>query len=447
VALIAKFDVPLSACALGPPGERPSPEYLNLVRSVLGPDDTLEPAALDELTPDRPCDLAFLSPCGPSPAAPVLADRGTPAICLKTCRAYHPYHAAFYEELSARGGTRLPADLPEDVAASVRAVRARRAMRGMKLIVADPANDPHRIGRARDFAACVRDRLGVDILIRDTQEIRERAKTFSDEAADETLARWYENVLAGPGEMDPTHMRQVARLYLAERAILDETGAVGVTPHDIEGFLLAPGRPVMPNVTYGPLLFDGYLACEEADIEALVTELLLAAGLGAHPMMSNIYYAFRDRFDALESHEDYTPEAMEADARQCFEDGRVTVSHFGSPGVLPPGMMEEDRYRVRETLPDWPGQSMIWATPKLGPVLLARIDRNAAALHLVRGQADALGFGDRYGWHRGRWFIRLPDARDFARRALHHHYAIARDGGDTAALETLLFVLLALDRR
>jgi hypothetical protein len=239
-------------------------------------------------------------------------------------------------------------------------------------------------------------------------------------------------------------MRQAAKLYLAEKAMLDETGAVGITPQDIGGFLTISKPVVMPNITYGPLAFDGCLVCEEGDIEALTTELLLYAALGRRPTMSNLYFAYRDRFNALTTYKDYTDAMKLADCRQCFADNRVTLCHFSAAGVIPPGMMVEARYLVRETLPDWPGQGMIWATPQLGPVVVARLDERAARLHLEYGEADGLGFGDQYGWYRGRWFIRVRDARDFATRCLHHHYAIAPDPGDHQTLETLLYPLLRL---
>jgi hypothetical protein len=62
----------------------------------------------------------------------------------------------------------------------------------------------------------------------------------------------------------------------------------------------------------------------------------------------------------------------------------------------------------------------------------------------VTGEADGLGSGDQYGWYRGRWFIRIPDARDFAERCLHQHYAIGPIPDSTDALETLCARVLGL---
>ena len=437
---------PLRVAVVAPGRRAPNDREMEAVGRLLGAED--EVVALADPTPHtlRSADVVFaVSLCGHTPLSQVVATAGVPALPLHPHGGFHPYQAAFCRDLEARGGVRLPADEPEQSAASLRAVRARKAMSGIKLLVADPCDDPHRLDHVHAFQAAVRERLGVEVLLVNTDNIKEQARAFSDADADAELARWYREVLVGPGEMDKPHMRQVAKLYLAERKLLEETGAHGITPHDIAGFLTIDEPEVMPNVTYGPLVFDGYLACEEADIEALVTELVLFAGLGAHPTMSNIYFAFRDQFGSLASHRDYTPEMESADCRQCFSDNRVTISHFSTAGVLPPHMMEEARYTVRETLPSWPDQSMIWATPKLGPVAMARLSADAARLHLVYGYGEGLGFGDQYGWYRGRWFVRLPDARAFAARCLHHHYAIASDTGRGPVLDTLVRVLLRLD--
>ena len=161
--------------------------------------------------------------------------------------------------------------------------------------------------------------------------------------------------------------------------------------------------------------------------------------------MSNIYLAFRDQLTAAGSGKAYTHELELADFRQCVADNHVTAAHFSTSGVLPPNMMEEKRYRVREARPSWPGQSMIAATPKLGPVVMARLTPDAAGVHLVGGEADGLGFGDQYGWYRGRWFIRIPSAWDFIERCQHQHYAIGPENGNLRALKILTGNLLGLD--
>lgn len=440
------FDVPIRACVICAEGAEPDERRMHAVRDVLSQHDTLTVVNHDILEKKQDFDVAFvLHVCGPSPVAKNLAETKVPTWCMEPYKGYHPYHAAFYHDLEVAGGVRLPAETLEIIKSSLQAVRVRRAMKGLKLVVADPGDDQYRKERIHQFAECVERRLGIKIIIRHTDDIKKRASSVVDSVADEELSRWYKEILNGPGEMDVEHMRQVARLYIAQKSILEEEKAVGITPYDIKGFLTTSEQEVMPNVSYGALMFDGFLVCEEADIEALTTELLLMAGLGQHPMMSNIYYAFRDEFGKLDSWKDYTAELELADCRQCFVDNHVTVCHFGTEGLLSPDIMEESRYSVRETVPSWPGQSMVSATPRLGPVILGRLDAEASSIHLVHGEADGTGFGDQFGWYRGRWFIRLPDTSEFARRALHHHYVIAPDSGSTEVLKTLLFTLLGLE--
>jgi L-fucose isomerase-like protein len=440
-----QFDVPLRVAVVAQDDWGLTPDHIAAARSFFNSTDTVDVMKWSDVAAAGAIDIAFCTAvCGSSGLAQALAPARIPALAIFPSRSFHPYHAAFYRELEQRGGIRLPANTPEEIAASVRAVRARKALKTMKLIVAELGANERRQEELRRFSAGARDRLGVEILIRDVSEMKERAAAYDDAAADRELKRWYAEVLEGPGEMNEAHMRQVAKLYLAQCAMLDETGAVGITPQEIGGFLCIPNPVVMPNVSYGPLAADGYLVCEEGDIEVLASELLLYAGLGAHPTMSNIYYAYRDRFTALDSHKDYTPELELEDCRQCFADNHITAAHFSTSGVLPPAMMVEKRYRVREALPSWPGQSMIASTPKLGPVVMARLSGDATTIHSVPGEADGLGQGDHYGWYRGRWFIRVPDARDFVERCLYQHYAIGPSPHGREALETLCSTLLGL---
>jgi hypothetical protein len=315
----------------------------------------------------------------------------------------------------------------------------------MKLLAIESQGNDLHIASLHAFDRACRDRIGLEIVVRHTEELKERAMRYDDRAADAELARWYAEVFEGPGEADTAYLRDAARLYLAEKEMLSETGAVGITVQDIGAFLVIPKPVTMPNLSYGPLTFDGYVVCEECDAEVLATELLLQAGLGARPTMSNIYFSYRDRFSALASYQDYTQEMDLADCRQCFADNRITAAHFSTSGVLPPEMMVESRYKIRKTIPSWPEQAMISATPKLGPVVMARLGEQARDVHVEYGEVDGLGLGDQYGWYRGRYFIRLDNARAFAERCMNHHYAVAPDAGDHRCLETLLYGLFKLD--
>lgn len=412
------------------------------LRLMLDLADTTELTDLTALETGAEFDLVVaLGVCGSTPLSAVLARRRIPCLAMEAYLGFHPYHAAFYRAVEAGNGIVLPANDPEEIADSLAAVRARKGLQGTRLLVVDTHDEDFRAEEIATFARGCRETLGVEIIRRPVSELQERAKGVSDEDADAELARWYREILDGPSEMDDAHMRQVARLFIIERAMLEETGATGITVEDIGGFLLQPERHIMPNVTYGPLVFAGFLAAEEGDIEVLTTELLLRAGLDAHPTMSNLYLGFRDQFDTIAEMKKYTPEMQLEDYRQCVADNHFTASHFRAFGVLPPNMMTEDRYRVREA---WTGQSMVVATPRLGPVMLARLTTDAHGLHLVPGEADALKIGDEYNWHRCRWFIQVPDMRDFINRCQHQHYVIGPKNDRERVLRVLTEKLLGL---
>jgi len=415
------------------------------IRPLFGDQDQINAVNTIEELKHGDFDLAVVTGvCGSSARSDGLAALRMPCMAVGPSHCFHPFHAAFYRDLARAGGIVLPADDPEQIAVSLTAARARKALNGLRLLVVSVHDNEFRQEQIRTFAeGCLR-HLGLHVINRSVAELIVLAGKYTNGDADRQLQRWYAQVLDGPGEMDQAHMRQVAKLYLAEKEMLKETGACGITVDDIGGFLAAAEPRIMPNVTYGPLVFEGFLAAEEGDIEVLATELLLAVGLGSHPTMSNLYLAYRDRFDALDSHDLYTEEMELADYRQCVEDNHITLAHFSASGVLPPNMMEESRYTVREALPAWPGQSMIVSTPKLGPVVLARLTPDASGVHLVSGEVTKRSCGDQYGWYRGRWFVRIPSVRDFIRNCQHPHYAIGRTNGNLAVLRILTETLLGL---
>ncbi|MBN1557048.1 MAG: hypothetical protein JW951_02745 [Lentisphaerae bacterium] len=441
------FDAPLQILVITPKGAFPELNADGVLKTLVASADTVLAAPDDgPLNPARADLVLATGLCGSNPFAAELGAAGVPVMPVTPYGGFHPYVAEFCRAVTRAGGTVLPADTPEEAQAALAAVRARKALRETRLLTVLAPDNVFVAEQTATFAAGFTGRTGVAMDIRATDEMAERADGVSDPAADAELARWEAEILDGPGEMDRAHMLRVARLYLAMRAMLEETGAAGISVADIAGFLLRDEPRVMPNAAYGPLVRDGFLAAEEGDAGVLASELLLYAGTGAHPTMSNVYFAYRDRLSALDDAKDYTHEMELEDCRQCFADNHITLAHFSTSGVLPPGMMTEARYTVREAVPSWPGQSMIAATPRLGPVVLARLDADGNALHWVPGEADALGTGDRYGWYRGRWFVRLPDAKAFARACLHHHYAVGPRPPDLTRLDTLAHTLLGFER-
>ena len=434
-------DMPLDAVVVCADAKkcRPRDEDLTYVKAALRPGDMLHRVeSLDQVNTDS-FDLAVIvRACGSTPWARTLAATRIPCMAMAPYYAFHPYQAALYRDLERGGGVVMPANDPEEIAASLQALRARKVLRQARLLVVSVCENEYRQAEIKDFANGCREHLGVEVINRSIAELQELSAEYDDKDADVELQRWYREVLEGPGEMDQVHMRQVAKLYLAERQMIEQNGVCGITVDDIGGFLVVDQPRTMPNVSYGPLVFDGFLVAEEGDIEVLTTELLLHLGLGTHPTMSNIYLSYRDQFDGLSSHELYTSAMELADYRQCLRDNHITATHFSASGVLPANFMEETRYQVREALPAWPGQSMITATPKLGPVVLARLAPDASAVHMIEGIVDSRSLGDHYGWYRSRWFIKIHSVRDFSAKCQHQHYAIGQIRDSDGVLRILV---------
>jgi len=417
------------------------------ISQVLLPSDHWEIGTIGRLAEPVRWDLIVIwEPCGFSSAARPVAESRIPCLPLMRTLVFHPYLAAFVREMEERGGVLLGCMDPEEIAVSVEAVRAAQTIALTRLLVIDNNVGNARAQQVESFAQLCLRRWGLAIERRPVDELLSLADAQTDQDVDDQWRRWLAELLVDEGEMSREHMNQVVRLYLVLRGMLADTGAHGVTVDDIGAFLLTPERRIMPNAAYAMLTRDGFLCCEEGDIEALTTEAILRAGLGAHPTMSNIYMAYRDELDSLEAGQAYTPDRERSDYRQCIADSHVVATHFGTAGVLPANMMVEQRYRIRETLPAWPGQSMTWATPRLGPVVLARLASDLSRIHVVSGEVDECRMDDRRGWYRGRWMIKLPSATSFTRNCLHQHYAIGPESGRSAVLDTLTRSILRLGR-
>lgn len=413
--------------------------------SLLSADDTWTIGSVSDITDTRGWDLLIAwEPCGWSAIAEPAAKSMIPCLTLSPPLTFHTYHAALSKEIQARGGILLGSTGPDEIASSIAAVRARQSLRSTRLVVVNNHESDARADIVKAFKSAAFDRLGVSIVRRSAAELIKMAAAQSSQAVAMEWQRWLAEVLDGPGEMDEAHMHQVVRLYLAERQMLAEEQAQGITVDDIGAFLTVPDRKIMPNSSYGPLTMDGFLCCEEGDIEALTTQAILKAGLDTHPTMSNIYMAYRDALEAKVPGTFYTPEMERQDFEQCVRDNHLVAAHFSTSGVLPPNMMVEERYRVRQTLPAWPGQSMTASTPKAGPVVLARLSADVSGVHLVSGMVDQVSMDDRLGWYRGRWMIAIPSASSFMKHCLHQHYVIAPENEQSRTLTTLVRDLLRL---
>ncbi len=377
------------------------------------------------------------------PYADHLAKAAMPMVLTDSPLVFHPFQAPLRHQLQRRGAVVLPADRPASIAASIRAVAARRQLRLSRVLLCTaPARNEGEQDSHKRMDAAVFERLGVTVIRRPVGELQQRAARVPDEPARETLNHWRRTLI---GNVDPhlpeAHLLDVARLYQAEKALLAEARANALGVEEFAPFLFE--HKAMPNVTYAILKDEGITCTEEADLPCLLTEMLLAAVQRQQVTMSNIYTAYRHEFER-QPDGPYTPEQQRADYEQCRQDQCAVVAHFSTAGSLPRNMMAEERYDIVETLPAWPGQSMVAARPRTQPVLLARLWEECERIDLF-GPCDVVDARQdpRWGWYRGRWLVRLPAFDVFAAQSIHTHYAIAPHA-HPEALEILLRYLLKI---
>lgn len=421
-------------------------DAVGTLEALLGSEDNIElvnfPVSRDFNPAGYDAAIAW-RPCGRSRYARDIAGWNLPVFALQPSLGFHPFHAVMERDLRHLGSLVLDSHHPSTTRASIHALRAKKALMGIRLLVIDD-----HVGAARGleisrFADLVQSRFGIEIVHLPTAVLREQAALYKESEVEEELQRWWRDHYIDRGEISRDFLLQSVRLYLGLKELLAINWAAGVTVDDIGAFLLAHRgeypEGVMPNLAYGVLVDEGYLACEEGDIEALTTELLLAMAYGKHPTMSNIYLAYLDGMDAVER---YETEDEVADFQQCLRDNVVVAAHFSTSGVLPPDMRQEQMVPIRETVPSWPGQGMMAGTPKLGPVHLARLDESSQFIHAIQGDVVELRLDDSKKWYRGRWVIKLPSVESFVRNCLHQHYAIgpAESAANFSALMYLLGV-------
>lgn len=412
------------------------------VRLLLLPEDTVRRVERPTNQGLQRADLVLLSGAILPEVIERLAGCKVPVLVVAAHHGFDDCHAESLAWARYRGLRLLPSFTPDELQASLAAVRARVALRGQTLLAIRLTDDEFRNELHERVVSAMRRIAGVKIVSAPIDELQDRAAHFNARAVRTELTRWREDLLAPGCELSAEHQEQVVRLYLAERLLLDVTNAIGLTIDDVCGF--QEQAAVMPSASYGILAEDGYLACEEGDTGALASQLLLWAATGQRPTMNTISFAYRQGLTTCRRASDYDAARQQADLLQCLRDHRITASQFSTSGTLPPEFRREARPRWVEMTPRWPGQSTLAATMPLGPVAIARLSLAADRLHLVPGEVDGYGHGDQFGWWRGRTFIRLPDARAFAEQMEHHHYAIGR--ADSRAFTTcrLLTELLGL---
>ena len=416
-------------------------QSLEAARELLADDaEFIEPQAMpDSRTPLEvgDCDAVAVSPpLSVASYADAIAGAGKPVLLLEPHCAFHPYQAGARAALTAAGGRVLPTDSPEAILNSVRAIAAMKRLRSSKalLFVGDP-------GSYSDLEETAESMLGVNVEVRDVEELKEEARGVPDATAASTLAEWKEKTFSRIDGVADEHLAEVARLYHAEKNLLARHGANALGVEEFDPFLHQ--KLPMPNVTYALLKDEGIVCTEEADLGCLLTQLLMYAASGEQNTMSNIYMAFRSELEKRGPSAGYTPQMQLADYNECLADNCLVVSHFSTAGSLPRNMMVEDTWEVRETIGAWPDQSMVYSTPKTGPVTLARLDQGLEHLDVYPAETAEVRKFDHLGWYRCRWLVRVGSAKTFVDTAIHHHYAIA-PGHPDPVLRTLVTRLLGI---
>ena len=365
-----------------------------------------------------------------------IAALGKPVLLLEPTCGFHPYQATARAGLEHAGAAVLPTDSPAAIRSSVRALQAANGIRGSRvlLFVADVNKDAALALRAEE-------KLGVAVSILPVDELKDEARRVPETAASAVLTDWKSRIFSSITGVSDAHLIEVARLYLAERKFIERSGAAALGVEEFDPFL-HQGLP-MPNVTYTVLKAEGIVCTEEADLGCLLTQVLLCRSTGEQNTMSNIYTEYRAEFERLASPNDYTAEMEFTDYEECLADNCLVVSHFSTAGSLPQNMMVEDKPEIRSTGSSWRGQSMAYATPRIGPVTLARLDDAIEQLQAFPGSVADVRKFDHLGWYRCRWLVRVQSVRVFVERAIHHHFAIT-PGHPDATLHTLAEKLLRI---
>jgi len=354
---------------------------------------------------------------------------------------WHSYDAIARTFLKRVGIPVLPSDSQEALENSLSALAAQARLAGEKAILFVGQRS-----RNQNSASVQRlpERTGIQVELRDVDELKACAAAVSFTAASDVLNRWKQGVFNSIHPNIPDkHLIEIARLYVAEKRIADEVGATALAVEEFAPFLFQ-NHP-MPNITYAILKNEGVLTAEEADFGVLATMILLRALTGEANTMANVYLAWRDEYERINTAEEYTASLMRKDYQQCLRDGTVVISHFGSAGSLPLNMMEGSRYDVIETTPPWPSQSMLSSIPRLGAVILTRLHDDGETLDMYPGEGVAIRTLKRDDWLRTRWMVQL-DAQAFKTNAIHAHWAISRPPPQQA-LEILCSELLKISVR
>ena len=348
-----------------------------------------------------------------------------PVMMIDAPLVFHPYQAACRHMFVNNGVTVLPAQTPQHITESFIALQAQNWLgKSTMLVVTDPADTHPMRGDLHTRAAAIHKKTGASVILIPVDQLKLMASQVTDDHVQQVWEHWRKTLFS---TVDPVltqdHLNDTARLYVAMRQLVDTHQANAIAVEDIGSFLF--NNQAMPNLAHTALRAQGITTAEEGDLTMLITQLLLASVNQQQAMMSNVYLGYRDAWEKNKEHDAYTPEAIAADFNQCLVEKTVLLCHFGTAGIVPRSMTDDQFYRVVETKPSWRGQSMSLAIPKRGDAQLARLDESNDELHVYPGKLIRTYDDPEGGWYRGRCLFHMPGIEHFVDHGFSAHYAIS----------------------
>ncbi len=162
------------------------------------------------------------------------------------------------------------ADVPEEQRGKMMAMMERIAAgHYLDLTGADQAHQWRR--DEERYKRNMKEVFGLELLRRDPQELAEYYKKADEREAEKIAERWIEE--AKGIKCSRQGVVNAAKLYLALKKIIEETGADSLTP-DCGTLIIMGCMPAFPCLGLFQLLNEGFIATAEADLDSHVSALL-----------------------------------------------------------------------------------------------------------------------------------------------------------------------------
>ncbi len=313
-----------------------SPEHWTRVVTGLGPDvDAILPLSV----PAYPTEVWNSHP-------QALVDRGLPVVFWPLIEYDEPdfWRWSARDMLRALG---VEVHLVPNQAhglALLKALAMKRFLKDSRLVVFGEQNFPWNAHAAGHLITAG---LGTRILVRALEDFR---RVYPAITPDQTRALWAarQGTRYRAAGVLPADLEQALRTALAIRSVLEETRALGFGVNCFGDLITHGGRDV-PCLAQCLLREEGYIASCDGDFCAMMSMVLVAWGLDAPSMMSNLYPvscvgALRDHFgDPLSPNPRRFPKARWPNLAR--------LAHCGYVGVVSPEMTPAGQVR----LTDWGG--------------------------------------------------------------------------------------------